>query len=61
LSVDEATGLDTANSEQGSTSPDKKKRNHKRAIAIVETEVRRSPRLKDCAKGFKSNDCSNKK
>ncbi|CAD6266799.1 unnamed protein product [Miscanthus lutarioriparius] len=40
-SVDEATGLDTANSEQGSASPDKKKRNHKRAIAIVETEAKR--------------------
>lgn len=38
-----------------------RKRNAKKISAIVETEVRRSTRLKESAKGFKSKSCTNKK
>lgn len=38
-----------------------RKRLGKKAIALVEIEVRRSPKLKDSAKGFKISGCTNKK
>lgn len=38
-----------------------KKRDFKRTTAVVETEVRRSPRLNISTKGFKSSSCSDSK
>jgi len=43
------------------SSPRSRKRNGKRPTALLETEVRRSPRIRDLAKGFKTSGCSNKK
>lgn len=38
-----------------------KKRSYKRSTALVETEVRRSPRLKSSHMGFKSGVCTDRK
>lgn len=38
-----------------------KKRSYKNSVAVVETEVRRSPRLQKSSKGFKLSSCSDSK
>lgn len=48
-------------SSKEASSPGSKKRARKRSTIIVETEVKRSPRLKDSTKGFKLAGCTNKK
>lgn len=49
--------LDDAEAAQSST----RKKSAKSSHALVETHVRRSPRIKHNNKGFKTNSCSNKK
>jgi len=44
-----------------SLTPNRWKRAHRKGTTIVESEVRRSSRLKDANKGFKSNGCSDKR
>lgn len=41
--------------------PAAKKNSSKRGLPLVESEVRRSPRLKEVRKGFKTSACSDKK
>ena len=63
LAVSEEAGLDhekETNTKEAS-SPSSRKRNGKRSTALVETEVRRGPRMRDSAKGFKLSGCTNKK
>lgn len=63
LAVSEEAGLDhgkETNTKEAS-SPSSRKRNGKRSTALVETKVRRGPRMRDSAKGFKLSGCTNKK
>ena len=47
--------------EGSSLTPNTRKRASKRGTTVVDTQVRRSTRLKDANKGFKSNDYIDKK
>lgn len=62
LAASEEVGLDLGGKlTKEEVSPSSRKRSLKRSSAIVETEVRRSTRIRDSVKGFKSTACSNKK
>ena len=54
-------GEQAVEAEGSSLTPNTRKRSSKRGTTVVETQVRRSTRLKDANKGFKSNGCTDKK